>query len=183
MRPGCPASSFHWSKHGIQCSASTENSGQERTVLIQFGWVGFDVSSDEQINSLLILFPPGLKTVPTMPFLINGGIGLCRNFGASLFLRSLSYESNCQAVKSRYATPDTWYCMCFVVAPQVQGRGIGSQLIRPVLNVMKSNHVSLYLKTNKAVNVDIYKHLGFETVGVSKIPKTDIEQYSMLKGK
>ena len=139
------------------------------------------LSADERINSLLVLFPPRLKAVPAVSFLRNGGIGLCRFFGASLFLRSLRYESNCQAVKSRYAAPDTWYCMCFVVSPQMQGQGMGSRLIRPALKALEDNNIPLYLETHKSVNVDIYKHLGFETVGTTAIPNTQILQHAMMK--
>ena len=139
------------------------------------------LSADERIDSVLILFPPQLKAVPTMSFLLNGGIGLCPSFGISLYLRSLHYENNCQAVKNRYGTPDTWYCMCFVVSPQMQRQGIGSRLIKPVLKILECNHIPLYLETHKAVNADIYKHFGFETVEISTIPKTSIIQYSMMK--
>ena len=139
------------------------------------------LSADERIDNLLILFPPQLKAVPTMPFMLNGGIALCRSFGLNLFLRSLNYENNCKAVKSQHTTPDTWYCMCFVVSPQLQGQGIGSRLIKPVLNVLERNHIPLYLETHKTVNVDMYEHLGFETVGTSTIPKTKIIQHSMIK--
>ena len=138
------------------------------------------LSGDERIGSLLILFPPRLKAVPTLPFLLHGGIGLGRFFGAGMFLRSLNYETNCQAVKSRHITGDTWYCMCFAVSPQIQGQGLGSRLIRPALDLLKSHHVPLYLETHKSVNVRIYQHLGFETVGTSTIPGTQILQYSMM---
>lgn len=139
------------------------------------------LSTDENVDDLLILFPPQLKAVPAMPFLLNGGAALCRFFGMSLFLRSLSYENNCRTVKSRYVTPDAWYCMCFVVAPEKQGQGIGSRLIRPALNALERDNIPLYLETHKAVNTDLYRHLGFEAVGSSRIPKTEIVQYSMIK--
>ena len=138
-------------------------------------------SVDEQINNLLILFPPKLKAVPTLSFMLNGGIGLYRYFGASLYLRSLNYENNCQTVKSRNATPDTWYCMCFVVNPELQGQGVDSKLIRPILEIFESNHIPLYLETHKAINVEIYKHYGFKIVDCNPIPKTEIVQYSMIK--
>ena len=138
-------------------------------------------SSDEQINSLLILFPPKLKAVPTMSFMLNGGIGLCRYFGTTLYLRSLNYENNCQMIKNRYATPDTWYCMCFVVKPELQGQGVGSRLIRPAFDIFERNNIPLYLETHKKTNVEIYRHYGFRVVDCNPIPKTEIMQYSMMK--
>ena len=139
------------------------------------------LSTNEKVRNLLILFPPQLKAVPTVPFLRNGGIGLCRLFGTSLFRRSLNYENNCQRVKSHYVTPDTWYCMCFAVSPEMQGQGNGSRLIRPVLTVLDRHQIPLYLETHKNENVSMYTHLGFTTVGTSAIPGTAIEQYAMLK--
>lgn len=139
------------------------------------------LSADEQINSLLILFPLQLKAVPTIPFMQNGGIGLCHYFGLNLYIRSLNYENNCREVKSRYTTPDTWYCTCFVVVPALQGQGIGSPLIRPTLEIFERNHIPLYLGTHKAINVEIYKHYSFEMVDCNPISKTGIMQYSMIK--
>ena len=139
------------------------------------------LSTDQCGKNLLILFPPQRKAVPTVPFLLNGGIELCRSFGTGLFLRSLNYENNCQAVKKRCTTPDAWYCFCFVVSPPMQGQGIGSRLIRPVLRVLENNGIPLYLETHKTVNVDIYKHFGFEIVDMAAIPGTKVVQYSMMK--
>lgn len=86
--------------------------------------------SDQTIQNLLVMFPPHLKGVLIFRFFLNGGIGLCRFFGPKLFLRSLNYEKNCQRIKDRFLTPNTWYCMCFAVRPEKQGQGIGSRLTK-----------------------------------------------------
>ena len=139
------------------------------------------LSADENINDLLILFPPELKAVPALPFLLRGGVMLCRSFGPALFLRSLNYENNCKTVKRRHIGESTWYCMCFAVTPHLQGQGRGSRLIRPALEVLDSSHIPLYLETHKQVNVSIYEHLGFETVEKNTIPGTPIPQHAMVR--
>ena len=110
------------------------------------------------------------------------GLGLFRSFGPELLLRSLNYERNCRAVKSRFATAHSWYCLCLAVSPQLQGRGIASRLIRPALEELEANRCSLYLETHRELNVSIYRHLGFELLDASPIPGTNIVQYSMMKG-
>ena len=140
------------------------------------------LSLDEEINSLLILFPPELKAVPSLPFLAYGGLTLFRSFGLGLLLRSLNYERNCSRVKGRFATAHTWYCLCLAVSPQLQGRGFASRLIRPALEELEANRCSLYLETHRELNVSIYRHLGFELLDASPIPGTNIVQYSMMKG-
>lgn len=113
------------------------------------------LAGGEAMKSLLILFLP-------------------------LFHRSINYEGNCQRVRNGFTTPETWYCMCFVVSPEAQGRGLGSELIRPVLDILDAHGAPLYLETHKEINTRIYMHLGFETADVSAIPDTDIKQYAML---
>ena len=139
------------------------------------------LSGSRELRSLLILFPPKLKSVPTIGFMANGGVGLCRFFGLPLFRRSVIYENNCQQIKSRLSTPDTWYCMCLVVAPEEQGRGIGSGLLKPVLEILDKYRAPAYLETHKERNTQIYRHLGFDIADVSTIPGTGIKQYAMLR--
>ena len=139
------------------------------------------LSSNDNIDNLLILFPPQLEAVPTISFMLNGGLKLFKHFGLSLYFRSISYENNCQKIKNNHTDNNTWYCMCFVVKPNKQNMGLGSRLIKPVLEILEQYGISLYLETHKDVNVDIYKHLGFEIAAISKIPKTEIKQYSLIK--
>lgn len=133
------------------------------------------------MTALLILFPPRLKCVPALSFFMSGGLGLHRFFGLPLYARSVNYEDNCRRVKEKFMTRETWYCMCFVVRPDMQGRGVGSRLIRPALAVLESHGAPVYLETHKAVNTRIYAHLGFHTVDTCAIPGTGITQYAMLR--
>ena len=139
------------------------------------------LSTGEDMTGLLILFPPWRKAVPALGFMLGGGLGLWRYFGADIYHRSMNYEGNCQRIKASLSPRGAWYCMCFVVAPERQGRGVGSRLIRPVLAELDARHIPLYLETHKAVNVELYRHLGFRMADVSSIPGTNITQYAMLR--
>ena len=138
------------------------------------------LTSGRRLQSLLILFPPDLKAVPTLGFFRNGGFALCHFFGLRLLLCSMRYEANCARIKKRLSTADTWYCMCFVVQPERQGQGIGSKLIRPVLRELNACRVPVYLETHRKSNTALYAHLGFRVADVSTIPGTTITQYAML---
>ena len=62
-----------------------------------------------------------------------------------------------------------------------QGQGIGSRLIKPVLQALDDYHIPLYLETHKEINTYIYEHLGFHMVDISTIPGTNTTQYAMLR--
>ncbi len=139
------------------------------------------LSNDSKLNELLVLFPPNLKAVPTISFFVNGGAKLSALFEKGLLLRSMRYEANCKRMKKQIISKDTWYCMCFVVSPELQGQGRGSRLIKSALEVLDEHNISLYLETHKVINVEIYKHLGFDIKAKAYIPKTNIIQYGMLR--
>lgn len=52
---------------------------------------------------------------------------------------------------------------------QLQGRGIGSQLIGEWCKLLDAHRVTGYLETDKGVNVGFFKKFGFETVSEAKV--------------
>ena len=139
------------------------------------------LSNDRELHDLLILFPPELKAVPTFSFFINGGMKLPAFFKKGLLIRSLKYETNCKRMKEQVVSKNTWYCMCLVVSPELQGQGRASRLMRSVFKRFDENNTSLYLETHKSTNVEIYKHFGFCVKSSAYIPKTENIQYGMLR--
>lgn len=139
------------------------------------------LSTDEEVNELTVILPPSLKRIPMIPFLLNGGAWLPFLEEKGLFKRSMKYEFNCNKVKDRFMSGNTWYFLCFVVEPKMQHQGRGSALIKYVLESMDHMNAQIYLETHKTVNVEIYKHFGFELKDTSVIPDTNILQYAMLR--
>ena len=139
------------------------------------------LSTDNLVLDLLVLFPPELQAVPALAFFTRGGITLWKYFGCKLYTHSINYENHCRRTKRNFMTETTWYCMCLVVNPQQQSMGIGSKLLRPVLQILDEHHAPLYLETHKKLNTKIYQHFGFDTVDVSVIPGTNRAQYGMLR--
>lgn len=139
------------------------------------------LSVDEQIKELIVLLPPSHKDIPSLSFLLNGGALLPFVSKKGLFMRSFKYESNCKRVKNRFMLANTWYLLCLVVEPEMQHHGYGSILMKHVLKELDYMNAHLYLETHKAVNVEIYKHFGFELKDTSVIPGTSNSQYAMLR--
>lgn len=139
------------------------------------------LSRETPADSLLILFPPRKTSVPTLRFLLAGGLALPLFFGGGMFPRSMAYEENCKRVRAKTAARNAWYCMCFVVSPERQGKGVGSSLLSPVLGVLDRYRVPLYLETHRAENVSLYEHFGFALTDVGRIPRTGITQYAMQR--
>lgn len=58
-----------------------------------------------------------------------------------------------------------WYLPFFGVDPALQGRGLGSQLLKSCLGIVDESHLPAYLETASPRAISFYERLGFEITG------------------
>lgn len=75
-------------------------------------------------------------------------------FGAFMAVASASHE--------RLVPEPHWFLMILGVDPPLQGQGIGSALIQPMLTRADAESLRCYLETTKVRNVDFYRNHGFQ---------------------
>jgi len=63
-----------------------------------------------------------------------------------------------------------WYLWVLGVAPEVQRRGIGRALLRPILDRADATGVSCYLETQTEGNVAFYRECGFDVIDEQNEP-------------
>ncbi len=77
-----------------------------------------------------------------------------------------------QEVERRHPTESHWYLALLATDPSVQGRGIGTALLRPVLDRCDAEGIPAYTETQKPGNVSWYGRSGFVTVDEIILPGT-----------
>jgi len=68
-------------------------------------------------------------------------------------------------VERRHPRNDHYYLAVLGTDPVHQGRGIGSALLRPVLDRCDTEGVGAYLESSKHSNIAFYRRHGFEVTG------------------
>ncbi len=63
-------------------------------------------------------------------------------------------------------TQEHWYLATLGTDPPVQGRGVGSALLRSMLKVVDDEGMPAYVESSKRQNVPFYMRHGFEVTGV-----------------
>ena len=82
------------------------------------------------------------------------------------FPRFLRYS---RLLESKHRREDHYYLPYMGVEPSRQGRGIGSALLRPVLERCDREGVPAYLEASSPRNRDLYKRHGFEVVEIVEL--------------
>lgn len=68
-------------------------------------------------------------------------------------------------------TPHHWYLSRLGTDPDMQGRGLGSAVLQPVLGMCDSDSVGAYLETSLERNLNFYARHGFRVTGELHIPR------------
>ena len=123
-----------------------------------FGTVWVATAGHEIVGAAVWLppgaFPPGawrgLRMLPTL-------IPLLR-YGPRAFGKLMTVGRNAQR---HFPDESVWYLQILGVAPGQQGRGIGTRLIAPALELADAKGEPAYLETGEEINLRFYERAGF----------------------
>ncbi len=110
----------------------------------------------------------GLHEAPTM-------------LGAATFQRILGVVGHLEAGRRRIAPGPHWYLNQVGVDPRRRGKGLGSALLRPVLDLAAATGVPCYLETFAPQNLAFYRRLGFDTVVEDIEPGSGLPYWMCLR--
>jgi ribosomal protein S18 acetylase RimI-like enzyme len=82
----------------------------------------------------------------------------------------------------RQALPEAhYYLFALGVRADKQGSGVGTSLIRGMLERAKSEDTPVFLETQSPENVRLYERLGFQVVSEGQIPDVPLHNWGMVK--
>ena len=138
-------------------------------------------ADSEDLNGFAVWLPFGFTGSKTLPFLLNGGLSLILHSGLGIIGRLLAYETYAMNLKKTFTDHYDWYLYNLSIKKDAQGKGIASKLMRPMLGFLDDEKMVSYLETNKASNVSLYQHYGFDLMKEEQIPKTPVIHYAMVR--
>ena len=138
-------------------------------------------ADSEEMNGFAAWLPFGFTGNKAIPFLINGGLKLILHSGFGIISRLSTYEAYAMNLKKEFTDHYDWYLFNLSIKKDAQGKGIASKLMRPMLEFCDEERMVAYLETNKASNVSLYKHYGFDLMREELIPKTPVTHYAMVR--
>ena len=138
-------------------------------------------ADSEELNGFAVWLPFGFTGSKTLPFLLNGGLRLILHSGPGIIGRLLAYETYAMNLKKAFTDHYDWYLYNLSIKKDAQGKGLASKLMKPMLGFCDDEKMVAYLETNKASNVGLYRHYGFDLMKEERIPKSPVTHYAMVR--
>ncbi len=138
-------------------------------------------AESENIDGVITIAPVRNADLSIWECIKAGALKIILTQGLGVAFRSFEYEKNCIKMRNTIASTDSWYFFMFGVSPDKQGKGLGSKIMKSVLNWADSQKIECYLETQKDTNVNIYNHFGFLLKTVGTLPNKRTRQFAMLR--
>jgi GNAT superfamily N-acetyltransferase len=117
-----------------------------------------------------VWLPPGTPELDDSLLAANGFRDAPRRLGEETLRRFGGNMDHLGEWHRRLMPERHWYLMILGVDPPYQGRGVGGELMQPILAECDRHGVPAYLETQKARNVPFYRKHGFEVVQETEAP-------------
>lgn len=85
--------------------------------------------------------------------------------------RTLHFLVGAHRVEAAHPEVPHYYLAVLGVSPDAQGRGLGSTVLRPMLDRCDAEGVPAYLESSKERNVGFYERHGFRVTGETTLPR------------
>lgn len=126
-----------------------------------------EVYTSGDVQGAAIWSPPGKASISFVAQLRS-----VRPLASSTSWKRLpSILSTFHMLEQKHPKEAHYYLGVLGVDPDLQGRGLGTQLMRPVLDMCDRDHVPAYLESSKEKNVPLYERNGFKVTEVLQLPK------------
>lgn len=118
------------------------------------------VWTTSDLGGAALSLPPGAWRVPLPVTLLEGSA-----FGGRVY-RAARVGL---AIEWRHVRESHYYVRDVGVAPEMQGKGLGSALLRPTLDRCDREGVPAYLEASSDRNAALYERLGFRVTGELRV--------------
>lgn len=132
-------------------------------ILLEYGLRYGRVTQCHGGLAVAIWLPPGCGI--TMGRMVrSGALGAPVRVGARALARLMGADMVLRRMRRRHVPEPHWFLMTVGVDPGLQGRGLGTALVREGLARADEAHRPSYLETTRERNLVLYERQGFEVV-------------------
>jgi len=141
-----------------------------------------EVYTNPECSGVVFTLPPGHTKLSQWEYMQHGFLFTPLVLGSQDFARSQECEAFVAETHEKLMKDRLhYYLWGLTVDPKVKGMGVGSALLKKVLEIADSAKMPMYLETHDEKNVVYYESKGFKLVNTEKFPNNDMEIWCMVR--
>ena len=139
-------------------------------------------ATSPQMEGIAMWLPSNRVHMTQWRMLRAGGLRFYLQAGESVVARLNSIHGYVLSLLARLDIGPHWHMGPMAVAPDLQGKGHGASLLRPVLAQLDRQGHACLVETNDEENVRLYEHFGFRVAERGAIPGANLPLWVMVRG-
>jgi len=141
-----------------------------------------EVYTTPDVSGVIFTLPPGHTKISQMEYIRQGFLPAPFVLGLPDFVRSQACEAFVadEHEKLMNGRPHH-YLWGLTVDPTHKKQGVGTALLKPFTEKADADKLPIYLETHDEKNVDYYQRMDFHLVSTSKIPRSDVPIWCMVR--
>jgi ribosomal protein S18 acetylase RimI-like enzyme len=142
---------------------------------------GAALVTEGDVRGVALWFPPDAPA-PTPADTAGSGIAAVPALiGEAAWTRFARLIAHLDALHPVHAPEPHWYLGMLGVDPACQRQGLGTALMEPVFAQADREGVCCYLEAPTAANAHYYRNRGFQVVGETDVPQSDVHIWLMRR--
>jgi len=148
---------------------------------IRYGLLYGEVYTNDAADGAAIWISPANTTLTFGQMLRMGMLAAPFKLGWAGCKRMMNVMDCTEKAHKRSAPGRHWYLPILGIEPSRQGKGIGGQLIQPILARADAEGLPCYLETMNERNLPFYERHGFKVTVEGQVPKGGPNFWAMVR--
>ena len=143
-----------------------------------------EVLTTSDCSGIMFFLPPRHTRLTDREYIKNGFLFVPFVMGFRNYIKSSECERFVADTQERLMNGrDHYYLWGLVANPKTQHKGVGSALIKELIDKADDENMPVYLETHDQKNVTYYERFGFKLIHTDKMPKHELDIWCMLREK
>ena len=141
-----------------------------------------EVLTTPEISGVIFTLPPGHTRISLSEYIRNGYLLSPLKLGLHDYVRSQKCEKIVGDTHEKIMNHRPhYYLWGLAVDPRQKRKGIGTALLKPLIEKANAENMPIYLETHDEKNVAYYQRTGFSLVHTGKISEFDLSFWCMVR--
>lgn len=110
-----------------------------------------------------------------------GGLAMLRHQSISAIRHQMRVSKQMAVKHHSLLATSHYYLSVLGLRPEVQGQGLATPLITPMLEQADRDRKACYLDTHKEINLNLYRHYGFKVVDQDVMKGSSVKHWMMIR--